>query len=369
MINKNEAIIRDILRKQNDDIVRIIYNVDMPDVPYDPYELVSDLNGNVMEVPQNELCDDMSYQFYPETKTIEVQLNDALDEYQKRFQVARALGHYFLYTRDSDDLDIRRSLENVDRDWLITDFAEKFLMPEFQVAELLDMHDPNMTVPSVKAFATHFQVSEDLAEKRLRDLKLIGFMESFQDHTLAEIIQETEESEIDAVYGDSFAKKVMQLENSKYVKKIYDYLELEMPGDLIGLVDFLKGTVKECPAREIKETGFEYDIQDGTFIVWVNTDLDATQKRYHIACGVGKAIIYRLSIMFGDEDDEWKNMPSMFQWASADFGEKLLMPDFRIKELLSCKDKDISVEQTARYFGVSVPLADKRIYEILEGQP
>lgn len=368
MINKDDAIIRDILKKQNDDIVRIIYNIDMPDVPYDPYELVADLNGNIIEVPQNELYGDMSYQFYHKTKTFEVRLSNALDAHQKRFQVARALGYYFLYTQDSDDPYIMKSLENVDRDWLITDFAEKFLMPEFQVAELLDMHDPNMTVPSVKDFSAHFRVSEDLAEKRLRDLKLIGFMESFQDNALSEIIQETEETERDEMYDDHFAKKVTQLQNSKYVKEIYDYLELEMPRDLVDLVDFFKGTVKECPAHEMDGMAFEYDIQNDTFIVWINKDLNATQKRYHIACGIGKAIIHRLSIVSGDEDDGWENTPSMFHWASADFGEKLLMPDFRVKELLPCKNEDISVKQIADYFGVSESVANKRINEILEGE-
>lgn len=173
-INENEIKerISKVIEKENDEIVKLIYDYTDIDMPDDLYRLVTFLSGTVIEVDKNEMLSgesEFSIQMKDESQPFTIRIKKTLNSQEKQFQIAKCLGRYFMLALH-DEGDIRLSdLDYVSKDWVVTDFAERFLVPEFLIAEMIG---DDGSVPSIDQVSKRFNVSEHLAEKRLKDLKL-----------------------------------------------------------------------------------------------------------------------------------------------------------------------------------------------------
>lgn len=88
---------------------------------------------------------------------------------RNRFTIAHELGHYFLHARaGKKSIRVERRAGCSDRlEWEANWFAAGFLMPESQFREMVVSYDRD-----IDRIAAHFQVSNQAAATRMKDLGL-----------------------------------------------------------------------------------------------------------------------------------------------------------------------------------------------------
>lgn len=165
-----------LIVRENNDIVYCIYDYLDLQMPDELELLVGFLHGTIeeIEVCDGEIFDGTVFKINvaQEDRPFVIEIKKGLDLCQRRFEIAYGLGRYFWFELYSDE-DEEFQCENLDyvtNKWIVTNFAEQFLVPEFRVSRLLG---DNGEVPSIEQVSETFGVSTELAEKRLKDLKLI----------------------------------------------------------------------------------------------------------------------------------------------------------------------------------------------------
>lgn len=170
--NEVKKRISKVIEMENDEIVKLIYDYTDIDMPDDLYALVHFLNGSIVETEEYFLSgkSEFEIQVNNELQPFVIRIKKNLNSQDKQFQIAKGLGRYFLFALH-DEGDVRlEDLDYISSDWIVTDFAERFLVPEFLVAEMIG---EDGSAPSIEQVSERFHVATEVAEKRLKALYLI----------------------------------------------------------------------------------------------------------------------------------------------------------------------------------------------------